>query len=336
MGYDDGVQTGGINAKRNLPERDVYEREDIKFFHYARVKPQKVLKRKRQFYWSQRGVSWEEMESIINKDPFVTLDFAGKTAHYDGEIPEFVEQPELEIYENKKYIDELRDNYSNAILSFRQRCNELSPEDWVEAVDIQMRYGGKKTWDRDPDIYEKYLLEWILENKSIGNEEEVLDAGCGFGYLLSKFYEYDFRNLYGFDMSEFCINSAKERCDQFDVSLSLRHGDLKKTGYRDQQFGLIMCTEVLEHDKNPHLILKEIFRILKNGGVSFFSFPKMNKREAYSHINYFISGDVVVDEKTKKEFNVIDVDRLFRESWVTDYFVETIANDKFYIVWAYK
>jgi SAM-dependent methyltransferase len=119
--------------------------------------------------------------------------------------------------------------------------------------------------------------------------------------------------------------------------MGLRQGDLVSTGYRDGQFDVVLCTEVLEHDKNPHLILKEIFRILKNDGAAFFSFPRHNKREAHSHINYFIDDtDSTFGADIPEEFNVIRVDEMLYNSPFDSYRWETIVNDKFYIVWAYK
>lgn len=53
--------------------------------------------------------------------------------------------------------------------------------------------------------------------------------------------------------------------------------DIHKMPFRDNEFALILCTEVLEHLKNPMQAIKEIQRVLKSGGklilTTRFIFP---------------------------------------------------------------
>lgn len=52
--------------------------------------------------------------------------------------------------------------------------------------------------------------------------------------------------------------------------------DICKNNERDiptSTFDLIVCTEVLEHTLNPFLAIKEIYRLLKKGGVLLMSTP---------------------------------------------------------------
>lgn len=43
--------------------------------------------------------------------------------------------------------------------------------------------------------------------------------------------------------------------------------------FEDQSYTTIMATEVLEHCPDPQLVLKEIYRVLKPGGIFFFTVP---------------------------------------------------------------
>lgn len=91
MGYDDGVHTGGIRTKKNLPEDQLHKRDDIKFFHYARCKPQDILKKKRRLYWQKR-VPEDQVKRNLYNDPFYTLDFGDQIAYYDGPIPKHLQK----------------------------------------------------------------------------------------------------------------------------------------------------------------------------------------------------------------------------------------------------
>jgi len=51
--------------------------------------------------------------------------------------------------------------------------------------------------------------------------------------------------------------------------------DIHNTGLPDASFDTIVCTQVIEHVKNPFRVLEEIKRLLRPGGVCFVSAPFM-------------------------------------------------------------
>lgn len=75
MGYNDGIQTGGITTKRNLPKEYIKERLDIFTHHYARCKDKKKLLDKRIKYYEKRmpGKTAAEVLVAAKKCPFYTL-----------------------------------------------------------------------------------------------------------------------------------------------------------------------------------------------------------------------------------------------------------------------
>ncbi len=50
--------------------------------------------------------------------------------------------------------------------------------------------------------------------------------------------------------------------------------DLGKLPFSDNKFDAIICTQVIEHVKEPQLVLDEAFRALKPGGVIYLSAPQ--------------------------------------------------------------
>src|SRR5437868_4198644 len=50
-------------------------------------------------------------------------------------------------------------------------------------------------------------------------------------------------------------------------------GDIERLPFRDDSFDLVSANMVVEHVRKPHLLLKEIHRVLKSGGIFVFHTP---------------------------------------------------------------
>ncbi len=104
-------------------------------------------------------------------------------------------------------------------------------------------------------LVRKKLDEFI---KNQATDQKTLDVGCG----NSRYVEY-FPNRIGFDVQ-------KNR--GVDVV-----GDVHNMPFDNESFDAILCTEVLEHLKNPQKAILEMRRVLKDGGklilTTRFIFP---------------------------------------------------------------
>jgi SAM-dependent methyltransferase len=60
---------------------------------------------------------------------------------------------------------------------------------------------------------------------------------------------------------------------------------------RDEVFDLIICTQVLEYVSEPHVVIQEMHRVLKPGGVLFLSAPAIFPVDSeYDHWRFLPSG----------------------------------------------
>jgi len=99
---------------------------------------------------------------------------------------------------------------------------------------------------------------------------DLLDAGCGEGHLLQKLYQsYPGHHYHGLDITEVALVKAGERCP----FANFKQADLTRTGFPDEFFDVIVCTEVIEHIYEYATVLKELKRILKKGGHLILTFP---------------------------------------------------------------
>jgi SAM-dependent methyltransferase len=94
----------------------------------------------------------------------------------------------------------------------------------------------------------------------------MLDAGCGTGYNL-KFFEA-LGTAFGCDFSEDALDFCRQRGLK-----KLARADIQKPPFKDRSFDLIALLDVLYHKniKNDVEVLREINRLLKNGGFLLLS-----------------------------------------------------------------
>jgi len=58
-----------------------------------------------------------------------------------------------------------------------------------------------------------------------------------------------------------------------------RNEDLENQTFEDEQFDIVVTSDVMEHIYNPEKAFKEIHRTLKKGGAHIFSVPLINKHK---------------------------------------------------------
>lgn len=110
-------------------------------------------------------------------------------------------------------------------------------------------------------------IEWrkMLEYLDPKEGERILDIACGGGQLSLKIAEYGCE-VYGCDIAEDSIESAKRLAELEGIGCSFRVGDAEDLPYTDGYFDKIVCSSSLEHFKNDVKALKEMNRVLKLNG----------------------------------------------------------------------
>ena len=104
------------------------------------------------------------------------------------------------------------------------------------------------------------------------NGLKCLDIGCG-GGILSEPLSRLGAIVTGIDASEMAIQSAvaHSRKSRLDIDFKcMSTGDLIKSGL-DNQFDIIIASEVIEHVSNRALFLSDIAKLCKPGGLVVFT-----------------------------------------------------------------
>lgn len=116
----------------------------------------------------------------------------------------------------------------------------------------------KVVWyDARIKLFEKNLNR--IEKYS--SKGKLLDVGCGYGTFL-KMAEDSGWQIQGVEISNSAYKYAKER-----LGLNVLKSTLKEARYPDEYFNVVTLWGVLEQLYNPSAELREVKRILKEGGL---------------------------------------------------------------------
>jgi 2-polyprenyl-3-methyl-5-hydroxy-6-metoxy-1,4-benzoquinol methylase len=115
-------------------------------------------------------------------------------------------------------------------------------------------------------------LKFIVDSlaKAIPAGGNILDVGCGNGVISRHLGQFGY-NVLGIDISQKTIEVARSKNKlpnvRFDV---ISAEDLIAQG---KQFDAVICSEVLEHLHQPEILLKTLYRSLKDDGTLVVTVP---------------------------------------------------------------
>jgi len=105
-----------------------------------------------------------------------------------------------------------------------------------------------------------------------GVRGDLLDAGCGSGIEAANLQRLvPGLRISGIDVSSVALSTAVARPDK--GSALFCQGSLERLPFGDGVFDYIASHEVIEHVEDPALVLRELCRVLKPGGVCVIATP---------------------------------------------------------------
>lgn len=138
--------------------------------------------------------------------------------------------------------------------------------------------------------YSNYFLypnERYLINKYFSKDKNVLDLACGGGRTTLPLHEMGF-TCKGVDLSDTLINAAAKRFPY----INFEQGDYCDLQEPDQSYSQVLLShnglDYAHPEENRIKAIKEIYRVLKPGGVFIFSSHNINSLHfsPYYFVNY--------------------------------------------------
>jgi ubiquinone/menaquinone biosynthesis C-methylase UbiE len=160
---------------------------------------------------------------------------------------------------------------------------QLSPKFTVEQYD-KFFYPGQGFLEGDaflPILRKQTKMTWehekhILRRHGAREKMCVADICCGLGDFAVLFYkEFKPTRLVAVDHSRTVLEYAREVMREFEINgIEYQYGDAAALFLDDDQFDFVTCRHSLQVFNRPHLILKELYRICKPGGVVYVTNEK--------------------------------------------------------------
>jgi 2-polyprenyl-3-methyl-5-hydroxy-6-metoxy-1,4-benzoquinol methylase len=117
-----------------------------------------------------------------------------------------------------------------------------------------------------PDFINQRLDEIIAEFASYRREGRLLDVGFGAGTLLEAARRNGW-HAFGVEVSQTAADHVR------GLGFEVFWGTLAEARYPSNYFDVVTASEILEHVGDPEIILQEIARVLRPGGLLWLTTP---------------------------------------------------------------
>jgi SAM-dependent methyltransferase len=132
---------------------------------------------------------------------------------------------------------------------------------------------NKNTTDRYGQLYN-------LISSYIDKDYKVLDIGCATGGFLDYLDSKGFKNLSGIDPIVKYVYRAKSKHN-------IKIGSAESIPFKDKTFNLVVMDQVMEHLADPKQAIKEVKRVLVDGGLLCLGIPDASRYKKNYFFDFF-------------------------------------------------
>lgn len=190
-------------------------------------------------------------------------------------------------------------------MSYIREYSELNPKE-----QRQLRY-KRRYKENVPGWDDSMVLLTRLVADRLGSAVSIFDYGCGRGNFVVDELVSRFSRKVGYDVD---ADATRGNVSMQEVVL----GDGRSLPFPDASFDLVTSLWVMEHVAEPKVVLAEIHRVLKPGGL--FAFVTPNRRSALIRFRRIMNkrtADMLLDRLYgRKDEDVFDV--FYRLNTVSD------------------
>jgi ubiquinone/menaquinone biosynthesis C-methylase UbiE/DNA-binding MarR family transcriptional regulator len=146
------------------------------------------------------------------------------------------------------------------------------------------------------EVLGNFNLNAVLKQQ-IKGRSSIADLGCGTGELLGRLVADTGQRLIGVDASPEMLEQARIKLPDAG-SIELRLGEVEYLPMKDQEVDTVVMSMVLYHIFQPEKAIREVFRVLRPGGMFLLADFKHHDQEDIKNI---IGGTWLGFEKKQVE-----------------------------------
>ena len=151
---------------------------------------------------------------------------------------------------------------------------ENEEDDYVENYEeISLTYNPEASLETQAILN---CCELLVANYKPTKEKRIADVGCGAGFVINPLTA---QQKVAIDISYNQLSRVH------DAALKIR-ANVEDLPIEDEWFDIVICTDIFEHVQNEHLLVQEVSRILKPGGMLLFACPWKQDLSVYDLPEY--------------------------------------------------
>lgn len=126
------------------------------------------------------------------------------------------------------------------------------------------RWYDKNTRENRMDEMREYAKEVARHIKDGAN---ILEIAPGPGYMSIELAKTGNYNITGLDISHDMVKISRKNAEREKVNINFIQGNVTSMKFEEGTFDFIFCSAAFKNFKEPLLALKEMYRVIKKGGV---------------------------------------------------------------------
>ena len=126
----------------------------------------------------------------------------------------------------------------------------------------------------EADMAFKKRVQTIFDWVQLTDDMMILDMPCGRGFYLNMLRYVSDCTLIGAELDNEVIRKAQANIGHLEIPL--HNANLYHLPYADNTFDAVIFSEILEHIEDDVRGLREVYRVLKPGGVVAMTVPHAN------------------------------------------------------------
>ncbi len=154
----------------------------------------------------------------------------------------------------------------------------------------------------------------IIDKLSVFENKKVLDLSCGNAWALNYFFEKGISLGVASDISEKMLKKAKENLSRINKPWLTIKNSVNFLPFKSESFDIIFNMEAFYYYVKPEIVIREIYRVLKKGGIFLLlvDFFKENKASMkwLDRIDFFMnpmSKDEYKSFIESENFEIVDM-----------------------------